>query len=81
MGCRTEIDRIVNLFLPFSDNLFGELTFRVLVFEVLFSRCAIIESCASGFGYMDIETSHTPSMSENLNSRNEAVVHAELDAI
>ena len=42
-------------------------------------RTAITESCVSGFGYMDIENHFTPAMSENLNSRNEAVVHAELE--
>lgn len=42
-------------------------------------RIAITESCVSGFGYMDIENHFTPAMSENLNSRNEAVVHAELE--
>lgn len=42
-------------------------------------RTAITENCVSGFGYMDIESHFTPAMSENLNSRNEAVVHAELE--
>lgn len=42
-------------------------------------RTAITESCVRGFGYMDIENHFTPAMSENLNSRNEAVVHAELE--
>ena len=42
-------------------------------------RTAITESCVSGFGYMDIENRFTPGMSENLNSRNEAVVHSELE--
>ncbi len=42
-------------------------------------REAITESGVCGFGYMDIETHYTPAMSENLNSRNEAAVHAELE--
>lgn len=42
-------------------------------------RSAITLNATSGFGFFDVETGFTPSMSENLNARNEAVVHAELE--
>ena len=42
-------------------------------------RDAISENCVSGFEFMDVENRYSTSMSENLNSRSEAVVHAELE--
>ena len=42
-------------------------------------RDAISEQAACGIGLVDVETRNTPVMSENLNTRNEAVVQAELE--
>lgn len=42
-------------------------------------RSGITESGTCGLGMVDIETRKTPGMSESLNARNEAVVHAELE--
>jgi len=42
-------------------------------------RNAVSEQATCGIGLVDVETRNTPVMSENLNSRNEAVVQAELD--
>lgn len=42
-------------------------------------RTAISESGACGFGMIDVATHRFPETSENMNSRNEAVVHAELE--
>ena len=39
----------------------------------------ISENGASGLGMLDVATTRFPEISENLNSRNEAVVHAELE--
>lgn len=42
-------------------------------------RTAISESGTCGLGMIDVATARFPDISENLNSRNEAVVHAELE--
>lgn len=42
-------------------------------------RNMISENGASGLGMLDVATTRFPEISENLNSRNEAVVHAELE--
>ena len=42
-------------------------------------RTAISESGTCGFGMIDVATHRFPDTSENMNSRNEAVVHAELE--
>lgn len=42
-------------------------------------RTEMTESGTCGFGMVNIETRNTPGMSESLNARNEAVVHAELE--
>ena len=42
-------------------------------------RAAISESGTCGFGMIDVSTNRFPRTSENMNSRNEAVVHAELE--
>lgn len=44
-----------------------------------FIRTAVSEQATCGMGLVDVETRNSPSMSEGLNSRNEAVVQAELD--
>jgi len=42
-------------------------------------RTAISESGTCGLGMIDVATQRFPDTSENMNSRNEAVVHAELE--
>ena len=42
-------------------------------------RTAVSESATRGFSMIDVDSPHFPSVSENMNSRTEAVVHAELE--
>lgn len=42
-------------------------------------RTAVGQSCTNGFEFMDVETRFSVSMSQNLNSRVEAIIHSELE--
>lgn len=42
-------------------------------------RVAMAHSGKNGFGLIDVETRGSPSMSESLNARSEAVIHAEME--